>query len=130
MKFFHKAKDGGPESTVTGYWLVESKALFSIALLRFDHGSREQYHTHAFNSISWVLGGELREEHIDGRVEFHGRSVAPVVTKRSTWHRVFGVFTKPAWVFTLRGPWHKTWQEYDPRIGGCYTLTDGRVRTS
>ena len=61
MKFLFKAKDGGPESKVTGYWLIESKRWFSIALLRFDEGSREAFHTHAFNAISWVLWGELLE---------------------------------------------------------------------
>ena len=61
MKLFHKAKDGGPASTVTGYWLIESKRFFSIVLLRFDGPSREAFHTHAFNSISWVVKGVLLE---------------------------------------------------------------------
>lgn len=29
MKFLSKAKDGGAESTVTGYWLVEIKPLLN-----------------------------------------------------------------------------------------------------
>ena len=41
MKILNIAKDGGPESNVTGYWLVESKRFFSIVLLKFDKGSRE-----------------------------------------------------------------------------------------
>lgn len=124
MKFFSKAKDGGPDSTVTGYWLIEWKGLFSIALLRFDHGSREAFHNHAFNSLSWVLTGELREEHMNGTVEFHNRSLAPIVTKRRTFHRVFSSGT--SWVLTFRGPWRKHWWEYDPNKHVYTQLRDGR----
>jgi len=54
-------KDGGPDSTVTGYWLIESKKWFSIVLLKFEGKSREAFHTHAFNAISWLLKGKLIE---------------------------------------------------------------------
>jgi len=47
MRLFQKAKDGGPESPVDGYFLIEIKSLFSIALLKFNNGGRENYHTHA-----------------------------------------------------------------------------------
>jgi hypothetical protein len=33
MNFLNKTKDGGPESTVWAYWLIEIKSLFSVALL-------------------------------------------------------------------------------------------------
>mgnify|MGYP001575993171 CR=1 FL=1 len=57
MKLFYYGKDGGPESHVWGFWLIEAKSLFSIVLLRFENGTREAYHSHAFNSLSWVLRG-------------------------------------------------------------------------
>lgn len=126
MKLFHVAKDGGPKSTVTGYWLIESKRLFSIALLRFDNGSREEYHSHAFDCISWVFGeGCLREEHLNGEVDIHNMSFKPVVTRRSTFHRVFSKGT--TWVITFRGPWSKQWKEYDPVTEAFSTLSNGRV---
>lgn len=125
MKLFHVGTDGGPTSTVTGYWLVEMKKLFSIALLKFGHGSRDEYHTHAFNCISWVLRGSLREEHIDGTVVKYKPSLRPVITRRSTFHRVFSEGT--TWVFTLRGPWSKRWSEYDPASGVYTHLEHGRV---
>ena len=52
MKVLYKGKDGGNLSTVTGYWLIECKNLFSIVLLKFEGESREAYHTHAFGAIS------------------------------------------------------------------------------
>lgn len=125
MKFFHKAKDGGPESTVTGYWLIEAKRLFSIALLKFENGSRDAYHSHAFNSLSWVLWGRLYEQHLDNKIEGHKPSLIPVVTRRSTFHRVLSFGT--SWALTIRGPWSERWSEFDPVTGRLSVLKNGRV---
>ncbi len=124
MRFLSKAKDGGPKSTVTGYWLIEIKRLFSVALLRFDDGSRDEYHNHAFGSLNWVLKGRVEEQHMDGRKVDHRPSPLPVLTKKSTFHRVVSRGT--TWVLSLRGPWRSRWSEYDPRTGRTTTLTHGR----
>lgn len=124
MKFFSRSKDGGPQSTVHAFWLCEIKSLFSIALLRFSDGSRDAYHSHAFDSISWVCG-RLREHHLGtGRVDHHKTSLWPVMTLRETMHKVVSQGT--TWVFTLRGPWAKTWLEFDPKSGLMVTLKHGR----
>lgn len=125
MRFLHIGKDGGPQSTVTGYWLAEVKKLFSVALLKFENGSRESFHSHAFNSISWVLKGSLREELLDGGNIDYTADAWPIVTRRKTFHRVFSSGT--TWVLTIRGPWSKTWREYDPKTEKFSRLTDGRV---
>jgi len=125
VRLFHKGKDGGPWSTVTGYWLVEFKRLFSIALLKFEQGSREEHHSHAFNCISWVLKGHLREEELGGKVTYHLPSFFPILTKRETFHRVFSLGT--TWVFTVRGPWDKEWEEFNHKTGEFSTLRHGRV---
>lgn len=124
MRFFHVGKDGGPKSTVTGYWLIEIKKLFSVALLRFDDGSRDEYHSHAFDCLSWVLKGRLKEQHLDGPLEVHLPSWIPVVTLRTTFHRVVSDGT--TWVFTIRGPWAKIWHEYNPNTHRHTTLMNGR----
>jgi predicted metal-dependent enzyme (double-stranded beta helix superfamily) len=123
MKFLKKGKDGGKESHVWGYWLIEAKSLFSIAILRFDPGTREAYHNHAFNCISWVLKGKLEEQHLqDNKVEFHTPGLKPIITKRNTFHKVFSHGT--TWVFTIRGPWSDKWKE---NVNGQeITLTHGR----
>ena len=131
MKFFRKAKDGGPKSTVTGYWLLEIKSLFSIVLLRFDNGSRSAYHSHAFNSLNWVLRGQVYEEHLlrwPTRLIQYRPSFRPVLTWRGTFHRV--VSNGTTWVLSLRGPWAKTWREYDPDKKTFTTLTHGRRQVS
>jgi quercetin dioxygenase-like cupin family protein len=60
-RFFYKKPDGGKESGVTGYFLIEWKPLFSIGLLHFKRGSREAFHSHAFNAVTFWLKGEVTE---------------------------------------------------------------------
>ena len=137
MMFFKKRKDGGAELNVTGYWLIECKSLFSIALLHFSEGSREAYHSHAFNAFSVILKGMLLEKFLDGRErillpfwkfnESHsGEKVyLPFVTRRNDFHKVYGCETD-TWALTFRGPWAKDWQEYLPAQEKFVTLTNGR----
>lgn len=126
MKFLSWGKDGGPKSTVHGFWLVEAKRLFSVALLRFSSGSRDEYHNHAFDSVSWVLRGKVTEHHLHGgHIDRYYPSWRPIVTRRSTFHRV--VSSGTTWVLTFRGPWSKTWREFDPLAWKYVTLADGRV---
>lgn len=126
MKILSVSKDGGPFSRVWAYWLVEAKRLLSVALLRFEDGSRDAYHTHAFNSISWVLTGALREEHKDGHTNFYLPDWRPVVTTRDTNHKVTSIGR--SWVLTVRGPWVDAWEETD--ANGVTRLTHGRKKTS
>ena len=132
MKWFFKGKDGGPESRVTGYWLVECKEVVSIVLLRFDEGSREAYHTHAFNALSWVLRGWLEEWTLEqeGTNQFHlvtdmKPSFKPIYTPRERMHRVFGM-AEHTWVLSFRGPWVDMWKEWLPNLKKYITLTHGR----
>lgn len=135
MKFLFKSKDGGPESNVTGYWLFESKRFGSIALLRFDSGSREAFHNHAFNTISWVLKGHLLGIVKDGDKEALAENInlvvhikpswKPIYTSRDRMHKVFGMADK-TWVISFRGPWNETWKEYLPKDDKEVTLTNGR----
>lgn len=132
MKLFHKSKDGGPDSNVTGYWLIEWKPVFSIVLLRFDKGSREAYHNHAFNAVSWVLKGRLREHILvqSGAISsvdicWIPPDILPIYTSRERMHRVYGE-ADTTWVLSFRGPWKNTWKEYFPKLNKFVTLSDGR----
>lgn len=128
MKLFKKMKDGGDESSVTGYWLIECKWLFSIVLLRFEGKSREAYHEHAFNSINWLLDGVLKETHLN-KVDpyFYIPSWRPFKVLREDFHKVDSIgYDDPAWVLSFRGPWRKTWKEFIPETGKYRTLTHGR----
>lgn len=123
--WFTKRKDGGPESKVTGYTLYENKRWFTIVLLRFDNGTRDAFHDHAFDSVSWILRGRLVERFLNGTSYEHVRSLRPIRTATSDFHQVRSVGT--TWVFSLRGPWKQTWQEYLPAENRFRTLAQGRV---
>lgn len=124
MKLLSSGKDGGAESTVSGFWLIESKKLLSIAYLKFANGSRDAYHSHAFNSISWLLSGELQEEHMNGTIVVYKPSLKPIITKRDTFHKVVSVGTSRA--ITFRGPWTNIWREWLPQQTRYRTLMNGR----
>lgn len=121
-KIFFSGKDGGQESNVWGHFF-EIKKLFTAALLRFENGTREAYHNHAFNCISIVLGpGHLEEIMLDGAVKIH-KPGKVLITKRDDFHKVFS--HGRTWVLTFRGPWKENWEEYI--VGkGFVTLTNGR----
>ena len=125
MKFLCKMKDGGPSSPVDGYFLFEIKALGSIALLKFNKGRREQYHTHAFNALTWFLFGELFEEDVSGEIYWYKRSWWPKLTPRHKNHRVCAV--RDSWCLTIRGPWSQYWTEHDLNEGTQTTFTHGRI---
>ena len=135
MRWMWNKKDGGPESHVWMYGL-EIKWLFSVLVLRFENGSREAYHSHAFNCVSWVLRGLLLERLLtSGWMEHpkylripvvYGASRRPVWTYRDTFHKVTSLGR--TWVLTFRGPWASTWQEH---VDGRYvTLAAGRREVS
>lgn len=122
-RFFYKKFDGGRDSGVTGYFLLEWKAVFSIGLLHFKPGSREAFHTHAFNAITFWLKGSVTEHQILGMKKDFKPSFKPKYTKRTNCHRVLA--HTDAWALTFRGPWQDVWWEYR-REGKFVGLTHGR----
>jgi hypothetical protein len=130
MRLLKYMKDGGEESTVSGLYFVEIKSLFTIVLLRFSGKSREAFHTHAFNAISWVLRGKLTEnifyngEWFADRIKVYEPSFLPIITPRTRFHKVDS--DGDTWAFSLRGPWVDTWREFLPALNVFRTLTHGR----
>jgi hypothetical protein len=122
MKLFKWSSDGGSDSGVMGLYLIEIKKLFSVVLLHFRDGSREAYHNHAFNAVSWVLRGGFIEQHLNGETKEFTSSPKPKFTSRSCFHKV--VSNGETWVLSFRGPWKDTWKE--SRLGKLVTLTHGR----
>lgn len=124
MKLFKWGKDGGKDSTVDGFFLVEIKPLFSIVLLHFQNGTREVFHSHAFNAITWILKGKFIEHNLNGKDTEFGRSLKPKITPRSCFHKVESV--GDTWALTFRGPWVDKWKEFLPATREFVTLTHGR----
>jgi hypothetical protein len=123
MRLLSKAKDGGKDSPIDAYFLVEIKGLFSVALLKFNKGGRTSYHTHAFNALTWFIGGDLTEHDYDGSDYTYERTLIPKLTTRDKNHKVWA--ERDSWAFTIRGPWHDTWTE-DSMVGIHTIFTHGR----
>ena len=123
-RIFSKKYDGGKESGVTGYMLIEWKKVFSIGILHFKEGSREAFHTHAFNAITFWLKGKVTEvHHPSGEEKEFSTGFKPKYTRKDCFHKV--VAHKSTWALTFRGPWEDTWHEHRP-VEGKVTLTHGR----
>lgn len=122
-RFFYTKPDGGKESGVTGFFLIEWKCLFSVGLLHFKKGSRENYHSHAFNALTWFLYGSVTEEKHNGQSKDFGPSLWPKFTPRTNVHRV--ISHSDTWALTFRGPWQDTWYEVSPK-GYVIKMTHGR----
>ena len=121
-KMFFKKFDGGIDSGVTGYMLIEWKKVFSIGILHFKKGTRDAFHNHAFNAITWWLKGSVTEELTSGARKDFKPSIKPKVTKRDCYHKVIAHLS--SWAITFRGPWNDTWNEL--RSDKELTLTHGR----
>ena len=135
MLLFKKRKDGGIESNATGYWLIEIKKLFSIVFIKFEGPSRENYHSHAFNALTWFIRGNATEIQIyrptikecdcaPVLIRKYKRSIIPKYTSRKTFHKVNSEGV--SWAFSIRGPWKNTWEEYDAKEDKYITLSNGR----
>lgn len=124
-RFFVVRKDGGPESPVTGYFLLEWSPFLTVGFLHFPKGSRENYHSHAFNTIGWLFKGEIDEQFIDNPTIKYKPSLKPIKVGRNTMHRVLGI-AKSSWVFNIRGPWHSEWDEYNEKSNTIIRLGLGR----
>lgn len=123
-RFFYKKPDGGIKSGVTGYFLIEWKVLFSIGILHFKEGSREAYHNHAFNAVTWWLRGSVTERKLNGEVKDFSASLKPKITLRDNFHKVIAHVN--TYALTFRGSWKDTWNESIE--GELITLTHGRKK--
>lgn len=122
-RLFYRKPDGGKDSGVTGYFLIEWKPLFSIGLLHFKKGSREAFHNHAFNAITfWLKGSAIEEKHPTGQQLRWAASLLPKYTPRENCHRI--VADDDVYALTFRGPWNDTWFEF--KNDRYITLTHGR----
>ena len=129
-RLFYVKPDGGKDSGVTGYFLIEWKILFSIGILHFNKGSREAYHTHAFNALTWWLKGSITEERLytqpSNLLEYKQKdfkpSLIPKYTTKDNFHKV--IAHENSYALTFRGRWNDTWKEF--KNGKFITLTHGR----
>ena len=119
----YKTPDGGINSGVTGYFLIEWKMFFSIGILHFNEGSREAFHSHAFNAFTFWLKGKVTEiKYPSNNKLYFSASLRPKYTPRTNFHKI--VAHKDTYALTFRGPWVDYW--YEVKNNKRTTLTHGR----
>lgn len=135
-RFFYKKPDGGNDSGVTGYFLLEWKILFSIGILHFKKGTREAYHNHAFNALTWWLKGKVIEHKLNASFDGNEKlitqfedikkeykpSLIPKFTSRYNFHKVEAL--EETYAITFRSWWTDTWMEF--KNNRIIKLTHGR----
>src|SRR5688572_28306481 len=110
-RLFYKKFDGGKESGVSGYFLIEWKILFSIGILHFKKGSREAFHNHAFNALTfWIKGKVTEVRHPSNDQLNFSSSLKPKYTRRDNFHKV--IAHEDTYALTFRGPWVDYWKEF------------------
>lgn len=122
--FFKYSYDGGEKSGVNGFWIIEWKPILSLVILKFNKGTREAYHSHAFNALTWFIKGHVSEHHIDGRTIEWFPSLWPKYTPKTCFHKVEA--HEDTYAFCIRGPWDNTWNEYRENNKEYVKLTYGR----
>ena len=124
-RFFYKKWDGGQDSGVRGYFLVEWKMFFSIGILHFSKGSREAFHSHAFNAFTFWLKGNVTEvKHPENTKLNFAANLKPKYTPRTNFHKI--IAHEDTYAVTFRGPWIDYWHEFKNKE--YITLTHGRKR--
>ena len=135
-RLFSVRSDGGKDSGVTAYFLIEWKPVISIGLLHFKPGTREAYHSHAFNALTWWLQGFVTEVKLIEPIREYGDvvsykeneekdyipSIIPKYTSRDNFHKV--IAHEDTYALTFRGPWHDAWMEF--KEDKIVKLTHGR----
>lgn len=90
----------------------------------FKKGTRENYHSHAFNAYSFYIKGEVKEHHLDNEPITWKPSFYPKYTPRTTFHKIYAL--QETWCLSFRGPWLDYWCEYSPRDKEYILLTKNR----
>lgn len=122
MKLLNWSPDGGSKSGVCGWFIIEIKKLFSVAVLHFKPGTRDAFHSHAFNAVTLWLKGTVEEIKTDG-TKTTWKAGMIKYTPRDCFHKVVAG-EGGVWALTFRGPWVSTWKEL--RGNSMVTLGHGR----
>ena len=114
MKVFQKKRIELGEGHIVQYTIFESKAIGGIWIYNWKSIEQNRFHTHAFSSYAFLLGGEYTEEVIkDGKIvkRVVNQWMKPRHLPRNYTHRILEA--KPnTWTIVFFGKWIPYWWEY------------------
>lgn len=130
MKLFTKKKVALGDGHVTQYTILESKRFGGIWLYHWETVDQMRFHTHAFNSICFLLRGSYTEEVLDRDGAVTLRTVdqwmRPRYLPMGYCHRILEA-KGSTWSIVFFGGWAKSWQEYFPSTDTWVRYGWGRV---
>lgn len=114
MKLFKKKRIELGEGHIVQYTIFEHKKIGGIWLYNWKSIEQNRFHTHAFGSYAFLLGGSYTEEIIrDGKIEKRtvNQWMKPRHLPRNYTHRILEA--KPnTWTMVFFGKWIPHWWEY------------------
>lgn len=114
MIFFKKKRVELGDGHIIQYTLFESKYIGGIWLYNWKTIKQNRFHTHAFNSIAFLLSGKYTEEVIEnGQIKFkvvHQQFKARFLPKNYC-HRILKADPN-TWTIVFFGRWIPYWWEY------------------
>jgi hypothetical protein len=123
------------EQNVSEITVLEWKKLFSIKLFNFHktYGKQDRFHTHSFNSVSFLFFGNYIEEIIqDGKIVALNRNRSRFICiPKNEYHRI--TKSEGCRTILITGPWSQFWKELRELGNSRYqevTQTYGRVDVS
>lgn len=144
LTFFKKKQINNGQQNVTELTILEWKKLFSIKLFHFHKstGCQDRFHTHSFNSISFLIKGNYVEEILRGDtvVPYNRNRSRFIYIPSNEYHRI--TRSDGCRTLLITGPWEPEWKELrelgdsryqevscglgrvDIRSGGVVTLRD------
>jgi len=114
MIFFKKKRVELGDGHIIQYTIFESKYLGGIWLYNWKTIKQNRFHTHAFNSIAFLLNGKYTEEVIeDSQIKFKvvHQWLKPRLLPKNYCHRILKADPN-TWTIVFFGKWIPHWWEY------------------
>ncbi len=114
MIFFKKKRIELGDGHIVQYTIFENKHLGGIWLYNWKTIKQNRFHTHAFNSVAFLLSGKYAEEVIHaGKIETRivDQWLKPRFLPKNYCHRI--LFANPnTWTIVFFGKWIPHWWEF------------------
>jgi hypothetical protein len=114
MIFFKRKRIELGEGHIIQYTLFESKYIGGIWLYNWKTIEQNRFHTHAFNSLAFLLKGYYKEEIITNKgveTRIVNQWLKPRFLPKNYCHRILEAAPK-TWTIVFFGKWGKNWWEY------------------
>jgi len=130
MIWFKKKRIELGKGHIIQFTFFESKYIGGIWLYNWKTIEQNRFHSHAFNSLCFLLRGSYQEEVLIGdkkELRTVNQWLKPRFLPRNYTHRILEAEPN-TWTIVFFGRWQKTWKEYFEDTQTWVEYTWGRKR--